>query len=101
MHAVANRTLGVANANATALRYRQREMSAPEPRQFSLVLRAEPGIADPLRELRQLLKLALRRHGFRCLLCAPEPARAESGGADETTTGRHDAAGGNLKEQES
>jgi hypothetical protein len=36
----------------------------PEPRQFSLVLRAEAGVEDPLRELKALLKLALRRHWY-------------------------------------
>jgi hypothetical protein len=48
-----------------------------EPRQFSLVLRAAPGVADPARELRALLKVALRRHGFRCLLLTPEPHRQD------------------------
>jgi hypothetical protein len=48
---------------------------ADPPRQFSLVLRAAPGVADPAHELQQLLKLALRRHGFKCLLLAAEPHR--------------------------
>ena len=46
------------------------------PRQFSIVLRAGTDVADPLLELRALLKVALRRHGFRCLLLCPEPSRS-------------------------
>jgi hypothetical protein len=33
---------------------------------FTLVLRPEPDVADPVRALRALLKFALRRHGLRC-----------------------------------
>jgi hypothetical protein len=34
---------------------------------FILRLRAEPHLADPIRNLRMLLKAALRRFGFRCV----------------------------------
>jgi hypothetical protein len=44
------------------------------PRQFTITLRAEPGVQDPVRELKALLKVALRQHGLKCLLCAPEDA---------------------------
>ena len=42
---------------------------------FTLVLRAEPGNVDPIRNLRWLLKAALRRFGFRCV-SATEVERA-------------------------
>jgi hypothetical protein len=48
-------------------------MTEPSPRQFTLTLRCPAG-ADGPRLLAQLLKLAKRRFGFVCLLCAPEPA---------------------------
>jgi hypothetical protein len=34
---------------------------------FVLRLRPEPGLIDPIRNLKALLKTALRRHGLRCL----------------------------------
>jgi hypothetical protein len=38
----------------------------PDPRVFVLRLAAKPGV-DPIRALRSLLKLALRRFGLRCV----------------------------------
>jgi hypothetical protein len=43
---------------------------SPPPAQapiYTLVLRAEPNNTDPVRNLRLLLKAALRRFGFRCV----------------------------------
>jgi hypothetical protein len=34
---------------------------------FTLTLRAEPGVDDPIRALRAVVKAALRRHGLRCI----------------------------------
>lgn len=34
---------------------------------YTIVLRPEPGIADPIVALRAALKVLLRRHGLRCL----------------------------------
>ena len=52
-------------------------MSDPA-RQFTITLRANPHVADPMRELKALLKLALRKHGLRCLLLTTEEARSDS-----------------------
>ncbi len=41
-------------------------LTAQERPVFVLHLRAEPGNTDPVRNLRLLLKAALRRFGFRC-----------------------------------
>jgi hypothetical protein len=46
-------------------------MSVQHPRpHFRLVLRPEPGVGDPTRALRRLLKFALRRCGLRCVAVA-------------------------------
>jgi hypothetical protein len=34
---------------------------------FTITLRPEPGVDDPVRALRAVLKNMLRRHGLRCL----------------------------------
>ena len=34
---------------------------------FLLTFRPEPGVDNPIRALRALLKMALRRHGLRCV----------------------------------
>ena len=39
---------------------------AKERPTFTITLRPERNIADPIRALRALLKSALRRHGLRC-----------------------------------
>ena len=41
-------------------------MSEPRP-VFVITLRAEKHITDPIRAMRQLLKIALRRVGLRCI----------------------------------
>jgi len=46
------------------------------PRAFVLRLVAERGVADPIRSLRALLKVALRRYGLRCV--AIEEKRKEA-----------------------
>ena len=50
-------------------------MTPEAPRQFSIVLRAAPGVADPARALKAVLKHAGRVHGLKGLLLAPEPHR--------------------------
>jgi hypothetical protein len=45
---------------------------AQSRRIFALRLRAEPNNDDPIRNLRALLKAALRRHRFRCLEAVEE-----------------------------
>jgi hypothetical protein len=39
---------------------------------FVLRLRPEPGVIDPARALRALLKTALRRFGLRCMSCVED-----------------------------
>ena len=41
-------------------------MTDPRP-VFVITLRAEKHIIDPIRAMRQLLKIALRRFGLRCI----------------------------------
>ena len=52
---------------------------------YSIVVRPEPGVVDPERALRALLKLLLRRFGLRCvrLTCAPpDPSTPAPEGAN-------------------
>jgi hypothetical protein len=49
-------------------------VTSEKPRQFQIVLRAPTGTPDAERRLAMVLKYALRRFGFVCLLAAPEPA---------------------------
>jgi hypothetical protein len=44
---------------------------------YTIVIRAEKGVADPLRNLRLALKFLLRRFQFRCVSIEPTP---EDGG---------------------
>ena len=57
-----------------SLQAKTHPMTEPSPRQFTVTLRAPVGTVDAERRLAAVLKIALRRFGFRCLLCAPEPA---------------------------
>jgi len=51
---------------------KSKEVTRGGPREsFSIVLRAEPGCASPIRSLRALLKTALRLHGLRCVRLEP------------------------------
>jgi hypothetical protein len=49
-------------------------------RTFVLRLRAEPRVSDPIRALRALLKVALRRFGLRCTDAVEVQPREEGGG---------------------
>jgi hypothetical protein len=49
---------------------------ASERPTFLLRLRAEPHVANPVRALRSLLKIALRKFGLRCLSAEPVTAPA-------------------------
>jgi hypothetical protein len=40
---------------------------------FTITLRPEPGVRDPVIALRSLLKVALRQHGLKCVKLAPAP----------------------------
>ena len=42
-------------------------MTAPDRPTFILHFRPEPGVDDPIRALRLLLKTASRRYGLRCV----------------------------------
>ena len=69
-------------------------MSASEPaRQFSIVLRCPAGTVDTERRLAALLKIALRRFGFKCLLAHAEPAGPSPSLLPEEPPQRHHGAG--------
>jgi hypothetical protein len=41
---------------------------------FTIKLRAEPGVAEPIKALRSALKLLLRRFGLKCVCITEEGA---------------------------
>ena len=72
------------------------EAMTEQPRQFSIVLRADKGVTDAERRLAMVLRYALRAHGLRCLLCAPEPAGSSPSLPEPDTEHRRHVATGNL-----
>jgi hypothetical protein len=66
----------VSHADAAADRRRSSTTPLADAKQratFVVVLRAEPRCTDPIRALRQFLKLALRRCGLRALSVETRP----------------------------
>ena len=69
--------------------------SEPRPVTFVLTLQPLPGVVDPVKALRWILKTVLRRHGMRCVHVCEEndggPSRSTMTAIDEVLRGYCDA----------